>query len=321
MAPDQLSCRRRLPTRIEKTMNIFLAGSTGFVGSALAHHLVGKGHQVSALVRSTGRAGNLPAAAEIVNGDPTRPGPWQQAAARAEVIINLTGTSIFKRWNPANKQNIMNSRVLSTRNLVAALAGAETTPPRTLINTSAAGYYGYADDELKTEKSPPGHDFLAEVCLAWEREAMAAQRLGHRVVLTRLGVVLGPGGGALSRILPAFRLGLGGRLGHGRQGFPWIHLDDLLEIYSFLVEQPGISGPVNCTAPQILNNAEFTTALGRALHRPTPLPAPGFMLRLLLGEMSSMLLQGSRVQPTILEESGFSFRFPRIDQALDDLVG
>ncbi|MFH7321238.1 TIGR01777 family oxidoreductase [Desulfurivibrio sp. D14AmB] len=302
-------------------MNIFLVGATGFVGSALTQHLLSKGYQVSILVRSMNRAAGLPAAATIVNGDPTKPGPWQQAAAASDVIINLTGASIFTRWSENAKRIIVESRVLSTRNLVAALATVDPTTPRTLINASAAGYYGYIGDEPKSESSPPGNDFLAEVCQAWEQEAMAAQKLGHRVVITRLGVVLGDQGGALSKMLPAFRLGLGGRLGSGEQGFPWIHLADLVEIYSFLIERPTISGPVNCTAPQLLNNAEFTRALGRALQRPTLLPVPGFLLRLLLGEMSSMLLRGCRVKPEILEEQKFSFRFPRIDQALGDLVG
>ncbi|HET98542.1 MAG TPA: TIGR01777 family protein [Desulfurivibrio alkaliphilus] len=302
-------------------MNIFLVGATGFVGVALTQHLLTKGHQVSTLVRSMNRAAALPAAATIVSGDPTRPGPWQQTAAASDVIINLAGASIFTRWSETTKRIILESRVLSTRNLVAALATVDPTTPRTLINTSATGYYGYVDDGLKSEKSPPGRDFLAEVCQTWEREAMAAQNLGHRVVITRLGVVLGGDGGALGKMLPAFRLGLGGRLGSGEQGFPWIHLADLLEIYSFLIERPDISGPVNCTAPQPVNNAEFTRALGRALHRPALLPVPGFLLHLLLGEMSSMLLRGCRVKPEILEAQGFSFRFPRIDQALDDLVG
>ncbi len=301
-------------------MKIFLAGATGFVGQALITHLQERENQLTVLVRSPERVGSVPAGVETIIGDPTQSGPWQRAAAEAEAIINLTGATIFTRWSEAVKEQIRESRVRSTRNLVVALREAGNSPPRTLINASAVGYYGYADPEPKTEQAPAGHDFLAEICRVWEEEALAAQGLGHRVVLTRLGVVLGAGGGALSKMLPAFRLGLGGRMGNGRQGFPWIHLRDLLEIYSFLLSEPTIAGPVNCTAPQLLNNAQFTKALGAALHRPTVLPAPSWLLRPLLGEMSSMLLRGNQAPPALLTAHGFKFRFPEIDQALADLL-
>lgn len=299
-------------------MKIFLAGATGFVGSALLPRLLQENHQLTVLARNPDKAARLPAHVKVVPGDPTRPGTWQQAASAAEVIINLAGASVFTRWTAEAKQQITESRVLATRHLVEAM-GAESSP-KTLINASAAGYYGIHDDQLKTEAAAPGHDFLARVCVAWEGEAYRAAEQGHRVVTTRLAVVLGRNGSALARMLPPFRLGLGGRLGHGQQPFPWIHLDDLTTIFAFICNHPEISGPVNCGAPQLINNAEFTKALGRALKRPTLLPAPGFAIRLLLGEMSSLLLGGARMTPAVLEKHGFIFRFPRIEPALADLL-
>ncbi|MDZ7642630.1 MAG: TIGR01777 family oxidoreductase [Desulfurivibrio sp.] len=296
---------------------IFIVGATGFVGQALAAHLLNEGHQVSALARSARRGATLPAGVEVITGDPTQAGPWQQQAAAAEVVINLAGASIFTRWNERNKRLILDSRVLTTRHLVAALA--ECKQPPTLINTSAAGYYGFGQD-AKNEQAPPGDDFLARVCVAWEREAQAAASYGARVVITRLAVVLGDNGGALGRMLPAFRLGLGGRLGDGRQPFPWIHIADLLAIYSFIINNQDIVGPVNCGVPDPPTNAELTKALGRALGRPTILPVPAPLLRLAMGEASAMLLQGTRMVPEVLPSRGFKFRFSDLDQALANLL-
>ncbi|ADH85636.1 TIGR01777 family oxidoreductase [Desulfurivibrio alkaliphilus] len=299
-------------------MKIFLAGATGFVGSALIPRLLQENHQLLVLVRHPDKADRLPAPVKVVAGDPTRPGRWQEEAASAEVIINLTGASVFTRWTAKAKQQIMDSRVNSTRHIVEAMQGAAN--PMTLINTSAAGYYGIHDDQPKTETSPPGQDFLAQVCRAWESEALKAADHGHRVAIARLAVVLGRGGGALAQMIPPFNLGLGGRLGSGKQPFPWIHLDDLTAIFAFLCHHREISGPVNCGAPQIINNAEFTKAMGQRLKRPTLLAVPGFMLRLALGEMSAALLGGTRMVPEVLERHGFVFRFPEIDQALADLL-
>ena len=301
-------------------MKIFVAGATGFIGQALTAHLHGEGHRVAALVRNPAKVGGMNADIEIVEGDPTRPGEWQQQAAAAEVLINLTGASILTRWSESAKRKIIDSRVLSTRNVVAAMGG-QGEPPQTLINVSAAGYYGFTEGEMeKSEEDPPGDDFLAQVCVAWEREAQSAAAKGARVVIARLPVVLGPGGGALSKMLPAFRLGLGGRLGDGRQGFPWVHIADLIAIFSFLIAHPEISGPVNCGAPQSLSNAEFTKALGSALNRPTFLPVPTALLDLVMGEAAAMLLKGTRFQPAVLTDRGFSFQFPEINPALADIL-
>ncbi|TBV83378.1 MAG: TIGR01777 family protein [Desulfobulbaceae bacterium] len=301
-------------------MNILLTGTTGFIGSALIPHLLAAGHQLKVLVRNPQKAAILPREVGIVMGDPTQPGPWRQEVAAAQAIINLTGASILTRWSPAAKQSIQTSRIIATRLLVDAMLSATGSGPKTLINASAAGYYGLKDDTDKEEDAEAGDDFLAQVCVNWEREAFKAKQHGHRVVTTRLGVVLGRGGGALAKMLPAFRWGLGGRIGSGRQPFPWIHLDDLTAIFAFLLKHPEIAGPVNCAAPQAINNKEFTLAMGQALRRPTVLPVPDFILRLLLGEMSTVLLNGVNIIPAVLKKHGFIFTFPRIDQALDHLM-
>ena len=299
-------------------MKVFIAGGTGFIGQALIHKLLRTGHAVTTLARNPGKLGDLSGQIRMIPGSPLIPGPWQQEVAGHEVIVNLTGTSIFTRWTPAAKEMILESRVAATRNIVEAIPDMALSPP-TLINGSAAGYYGFCRDEEKYEPDPPGAGFLASVCQAWEKEANRAQGKA-RVVLMRTGVVLGKNGGALDAMLPAFRLGVGGKLGHGRQWFPWIHLDDLTSALVFLMETQGIHGPVNLSAPAPVRNAEFTRCLGQALHRPTFLPVPGFAIRLALGELSSVLLEGCRMMPGVLREKGFSFRFPELQPALEDIL-
>lgn len=299
-------------------MKIFLVGATGFVGSYLTPALLAQGHQVSLLLRNQAKRGPVPPGVQTVVGNPMLPGEWQRAVAKAELIINLAGANVFTRWTDKSKESIMESRLLSTRHLVEAMGRGA---PKTLINASAAGYYGYLSTEPRTEESPPGDDFLARVCVAWEDEAKKGERSGHRVVLARLAVVLGAGGGALGKMLTPFRLGLGGRIGDGRQPFPWIHIADLLSIFSFLIDNPEVRGAVNCVAPQQINNMEFTRAMGRALHRPTLLPLPGSILRLAMGEVSSAMLSGARVVPARLEQQGFKFRYPTIEAALSNLLG
>lgn len=300
-------------------MKVFIAGGTGFIGQVLIRKLLQEGYGVTALARNPGKIGDLSGQIRLVPGSPLIAGPWQQEVAGHEVIINLTGASIFTRWTPAAKKMILHSRVAATKNMVEAIP-AQTGSPPTLINASAAGYYGFCGDEEKYETDPPGAGFLASVCQAWEQEANKAQGKA-RVVLLRTGVVLGKNGGALAAMLPAFRLGIGGKLGHGRQWFPWIHLSDLTDALVFLIKTQGIHGPVNMSAPRPVRNEDLTRWLGRALHRPTFLPAPGFAVRLALGELSSVLLEGCRVMPGVLRENGFSFRFPEIQPALEDIVG
>ena len=299
-------------------MKVFIAGGTGFIGQALIRKLLLTGHAVTALARNPAKLGELSGQVRLIPGSPLIPGPWQQEVAGHEVIVNLTGTSIFSRWTPAAKKMILYSRVAATRNIVEAIP-AQADSPLTLINANAAGYYGFCRDEEKYEADPPGTDFLASVCQAWEDEAKQAQGKA-RIVLMRTGVVLGKNGGALSVMLPAFRLGLGGKLGHGRQWFPWIHLNDLTNAIIFLMENKAIHGPVNLSAPNPVRNKEFTKCLGKIIHRPTFLAVPGFAIRLALGELSSVVLEGCRMMPGVLLENGFNFRFPEVAPAVEEIV-
>jgi len=300
-------------------MKVFIAGGTGFIGQALVKKLFQQGHAVTVLARNPGKLTGLSESLRAISGSPLIPGPWQKEVAGHEAIINLTGTTIFTRWTPAAKKLILGSRVESTRNIVEAIPANAPSPP-TLINASAAGYYGFCRDEGKLETDPPGPDFLASVCRAWEEEANKAQDKA-RVVLMRSGIVLGKNGGALAKMLPAFRLGVGGKLGHGRQWFPWIHLDDLTSAVIFLMENSEMHGPVNLCAPAPVRNAEFTRILGRVLHRPTFLTVPAFAVRLVLGELSTVVLEGCRMMPSVLRENRFAFRFPELQAALEDVVG
>ena len=300
-------------------MNVFIAGGTGFIGQALIQKLLLTGHTVTALARNPKKIGALSPQLRLVPGSPLIAGPWQQELASHEVIINLTGASIFTRWTPAAKKMILHSRIAATRNIVEAIP-AQAVSPVTLINASASGYYGPCQDEEKYETDPPGAGFLASVCQAWENEAQQAQGTA-RVIRLRTGVVLGKNGGALAAMLPAFRLGIGGKLGHGRQWFPWIHLADLTSAVIFIMENSKIHGPVNLSAPKPVRNEEFTKCLGKTLHRPTFLPVPGFAIRFALGEISSVVLEGCRMMPGVLLENGFRFRFSDIQSAIADIIG
>jgi hypothetical protein len=235
-------------------------------------------------------------------------------------IINLAGASIFGRWTKAAKKAVRDSRLLTTRNLVQALS---TRPSKTafLFSTSAVGYYGFRDDEELDELSPPGEGFLASLSQEWESAAQEAEKHGVRVVLLRFGIVLGREGGALKQMIPVFRKYMGSPLGSGKQWFSWIHLQDLIGVYLFLIEKRHISGPINCTSPQPVRNRELTKSLGEALGKPTFMPSvPGFLLRLILGEFGSVLLKGQRALPKRLLEEGYRFRFPDLKGALKDLL-
>lgn len=302
-------------------MKIFITGGTGFVGTILTQKLVMQAHEVTVLTRSTKNKDQvLPKGASFLEGDPTRAGSWQEKVAGHKAIINLAGYSIFKRWNYKTKKAIRDSRVLTTQNLVDALSdskGKDTV----LLSTSAVGYYGFCGDEDLDEGSPGGNDFLASITREWEAAALEAERHGIRVLLCRFGIVLGSRGGALNQMVPLFKKGLGSPLGGGKQWFSWIHEQDLVNVYLFLLEQKNISGPINCTAPQPVRNREFTKTLGKALGRPTFMPAvPGFVIKLKMGEFGSVLLNGQKVLPKRLLDMGFSFQFSNIDEALEDLL-
>jgi uncharacterized protein len=302
-------------------MKVFITGGTGFVGRNLVQRLLEHGHEVSVVTRSREAGQMLAPGVSLVEGNPGRPGPWQEIVSKHEVIINLAGRTIFTLWTNKVRREIIDSRVSITRNLVDALQSVR--PGTLLISTSAVGYYGSTkDDGELDENSPPGDDFLAKVGKVWESEARRAEQFGVRVVTCRFGVVLGRNGGALEKMVPAFRSWLGSPLGSGKQWFSWIHLEDILGIMEFLMDNREVFGPVNCTAPHPVRNKELTETLARVLIRPLILPSvPGFLLRILLGEFAKVLLQGQRVIPRKLLDAGYRFRFATLEEALRDLVG
>ncbi len=300
-------------------MRVFITGGTGFLGSGLTGSLLGAGHTVTILTRSAKNRTAQPGVT-FVEGNPLTSGSWQDEVSKHDCLINLAGASIFCRWNAANKKAIRDSRILTTRNLVDAIS-AQPDNKVTLLNGSAVGYYGFRNGEELDESGTFGSDFLAQVVQEWESEALRAEQSGARVVLCRIGVILGRGGGALSRMLSAFRLGLGSPLGTGGQWFSWIGLHDLVNIFLFLMENEAISGPVNCTSPHPVTNKEMTRALGKALHRPVFLPAvPAFLLKTVMGEFSDVFIKGQKILPGILQENGFNFEFPEIKDAFAHLV-
>jgi uncharacterized protein len=234
-------------------------------------------------------------------------------------VVNLIGEPVAQRWNPAVKRRIVESRVRGTRNLVQTLAEARQRP-RVFVSASAIGYYGDTGDEPVTEASPPGQGFLADTCIRWEEEAVAAEALGVRVVRLRIGIVLGHGGGALGEMLTPFRMGVGGPLASGRQWMSWIHLHDLLELVQFVLSTDTIAGAVNATSPQTVRNIDFSHALGSVLHRPSLMHIPKFALHLRFGEAADEMLKSSRVVPAVAMKAGFRYRFPDLHSALADAV-
>jgi uncharacterized protein (TIGR01777 family) len=301
-------------------MKILMTGGTGFIGPYLAGRLLQDGHEVTILVRPVGEEKGVVAGACPLRGDPTQRGPWQEEVRKFNVIINLAGASIFSRWTEEQKQAIRESRISTTRDIVEAIqtSGSDGV---TLFSTSAVGYYGFHGDEDLTEDSPPGTDFLATVAVEWEGEALRAREKGARVIITRFGIVLGSTGGALGQMIPVFKKYIGGPIGNGSQWFSWVHMRDLTEAFIFLLNHPEISGPVNVCSPLPVRNKDLARALGRALHRPSFMPAPGFMVKLVLGEFGSVILQGQKVLPRRLIESGFVFEYPEIGKALESLIG
>jgi hypothetical protein len=254
---------------------------------------------------------------EFISTDTTRPGAWQEAAAASDACINLAGASIFQRWTARSKGIIRDSRIRTTRNLVAALPDNRAT---FLFSASGIGYYGDRGDEPLTEAADAGADFLARLSVEWEAEARAARSKGSRVVCGRLGVVLHQDGGAMAKMAPAFRLGLGGPLGSGRQWFPWIHLDDLIAAVLFLMENESVQGAYNFCAPEAVTNRTLAQTLGRVLHRPAFMPAPALVMRTVLGEFSSVLLGSQKAVPERLLQSGFEFRYATLEQALEAIL-
>ncbi len=294
-------------------MHIMVTGSSGFVGGHLVPFLLNKGYQVTGIARNAPADIDKHPAFRFIEADGSQPGAWQDAVQEADAVINLAGVNIFRRWNDEAKKQIYNSRILTTRNLVAALPEGK---PVTLSSTSAVGFYGDCGEQVVDESAPPGDDFLARLAVDWEQEAKTAEKKGARVVLARLGIVLGKEGGALASMLPVFRMCAGGPLGSGRQWFPWVHMDDVVAAHHFVIENPEAAGPINFTAPEPVRNLELARTLGRVIGRPAFLKVPGFVLRTVAGEFGEMLLNGQRAIPQKLMNMGFEFKHTQLEAAL-----
>jgi uncharacterized protein len=298
-------------------MKIALTGASGFIGRRLISRLLQDGRSVHALGRR--RPSGSPAIGFSV-WDASEGGAVPAEALRsAKAIVHLAGEPVAQRWNTDVKTRIMESRVQGTKAIVNAVAAAQDRP-ETLVCASAIGFYGDRGEEILDEASPPGTGFLPEVCLAWEREAGAAGNLGLRVVMLRIGIVLGKEGGALKQLLPPFRMGIGGPIASGQQWMSWIHVEDLVEIILFALDRDEVFGPVNATAPNPVRNEEFSKALGAALGRPAILHTPTFALKIMLGEAASVLLASQRVMPAVVERTGFTFQYPDVADALRHAV-
>ena len=298
-------------------MNITVTGASGFIGNHLIHELLDAGHSIHALGRK--RNASLPQAVRFSEWRSAESEPPSEALATADAIVYLAGESVAQRWTPDVKQRIRGSRVDGTQNLVNALA-KQSRRPQVLVCASAIGYYGSRGDEVLTETSAPGSDFLAQVVIDWEQAARQAEALGIRVVPLRFGVVLGKDGGALTKMLPPFRLGLGGRLASGQQWMSWIHVDDVIALIRFSLDNSAARGPMNATSPHPVRNAEFTNELATALHRPAIFPVPKFALNTLFGEMAEVILGSQRVLPEAAQSAGFQFQYPELRPALVRLL-
>ncbi len=296
-------------------MKLIITGATGFIGSALCSRLLERGHTLTLLTRHGPPDAGMPTNSWR-HWTPGTPGPWEAVFDGADGIINLAGEPIAAgKWTESQKRRIRSSRIETTQSVVEAAAKARSKPVF-LLNASAVGYYGAHGEEIVTEETPPGRDFLSTVCRAWELEARKAELMGIRVIRLRTGIVLGRGGGALAKMALPFKFFIGGPLGSGSQWMPWIHLEDEIGLIVSLIENPRASGAVNATSPNPVTMKEFCQTLGRAMHRPSWLPVPGFALRLVLGEMAEMLLTGQRAIPAMAAKLGYRFRYPSLTDAL-----
>ena len=301
-------------------MRVLISGVTGFIGARLAETLSAAGHEVWGLSRDPAAARKkVPQLTEAFAWNPVAQQPPAEALVDVGAVVHLAGELVAGRWTKKKKERIQDSRVVGTRNLVKAMESPNRPP--VLVSSSAIGFYGDRGDSKLSEDSKPGHDFLADVCRGWEKEAERAEELGIRVVIVRTGVVLAPGGGALKAMLPPFKMGAGGPMGSGKQWWSWIHRDDLVSIMQRAVEDDTMRGVYNGTAPNPMRQKEFGNVLGKVLHRPSFVPTPAFALRLLLGGFSSELLTSKRVIPERLEKHGFEFRYAELESALRQALG
>jgi hypothetical protein len=297
-------------------VKITISGASGFIGRKLLKNFAAGGHSLQVLSRHAGT--NMPPNVKVFPWDPAKGEPPAESLRDADAVLHLAGEPVAQRWNAGVKARIRDSRVNGTANLVKAIARLPRKP-EVLVCSSAIGYYGSRGDEILTESSTQGNDFLADVCADWERSAKEAEALGVRVVSIRTGHVLDPRGGLMKRILPPFRMGVGGKLGSGRQWTSWIHLEDLALMFAFAVDKP-VSGPLNGVAPNPVTNAEFTRAVAGALHRPAIFPVPKLALSLMFGEMAEVILGSQRVQPERPLAAGFMFKYPELAPALGNLL-
>jgi uncharacterized protein (TIGR01777 family) len=300
-------------------MDVTLTGATGLIGRRLVHALHERGDGVTVLTRDPDRAQAALGDVAAVAWHPLEEPAPAAALAGRDAVVHLAGENVAQRWTDDAKRAIRASRETGTRNLVAGLRAAEPRP-RALVASSAVGYYGPHGDEPVTEAAPPGRDFLADVCVAWEREAAAASDLDMRVVHVRTGVVLDSEGGALGKMLPFFRIGAGGPVAGGRQYMPWIHADDLVGIYLAAIDGEDWRGPVNASAPEPVTNREFSRTLGRVLRRPAIAPVPGLAVRLLYGDMAEIVTTGQRAVPERPLALGYAFAHTDVEAALRDAV-
>lgn len=288
-------------------MKILLTGASGFIGTRLSKRLESAGHRVLPVSRRSG------------SGYDWSDESLARGVRESDAVIHLAGENLFaKRWSVAQKQILGTSRTLPTRKLAALVAERK---PVCFISSSAVGYYGPNSDAHLHEGSPNGNDFLARLCADWEDATLAASNAGVRTAVIRTGVVLGQGGGALAKMLPPFKLGLGGPLGRGKQWVSWIHIDDLISLFLYILENPKAEGAFNGSAPQPVSMKELAQSLGKALHRPAVFPVPAPILRLALGEVADILLTGQYVEPRRATEAGFKFQFRDVDSALQNIVG
>ena len=295
-------------------MKVTITGATGLIGAALRQHLAAQGHELRCLSRKA------PPQPGWYAWDPGSGAPPQESLEGSDAVIHLAGEPVAQRWSAEVKRRIRSSREQGTRALVAGLA-ALPRKPGVLVSASAIGYYGDRGDELLNEKSSPGSDFLSATCVEWERAAHLADVLGIRVVCIRIGIVLAARGGALGKMLPPFRLGLGGPIAGGAAWMSWIHVEDLVRLFAWAVENAGVRGPANAVSPGAVRNAAFTRSLGAALRRPAIFPVPAVALKAMYGEMASVVLASQHVVPEAATESGFQFRWPDLDPALGNLMG
>ncbi len=302
-------------------MNIIISGGTGFIGRVLVKQLLAKGHHVAVLTRDPRAAKSIiHDYVDFIWWDGKDTDSWAGRLNGVDAVINLTGESIVKRrWSKKQKSRIVGSRIRATQAIVRAIEKVERRPS-VLINASAVGYYGNVEEGDVTEAHPQGAGFLAETCEQWEIQARAVEKLGVRLVLMRTGVVLEEGGGAIEKILPPFRMFLGGPLGSGRQWFPWVHRTDVVHAILFALEHANIQGAINVAAPESVTMKQFCTTLGKVMGRPSWVPVPAFALRMVMGEMAGMLLTGQKAVPRKLQEAGFIFEYPKLQGALEAIL-